>query len=1069
MTARKKYLYSLISVTWILMVSICHGQTPFLKEIPLFQGREDYKVNVVYQDPLGWMWFGTDKGLFRYDGINLDHFTQTDSLADDNITVLHNDGNGMMWIGHKNGKITRYDQHQFEIFRPEEGLGRVEITDIVTDQKGDIWYSTLGEGIFRYNGRYLSNVNSDDGLSDDYVYDIELDTTGAVWLATDYGITCFKDDSADIISMKDGLPDNIVRVIKTGSDGILWVGSEEKGISTYDPDDGTITQIEGWNYGPITGFAMNLKNELWVSTSNEGIVKVLLGEGPGAASYQQITAEQGLVSDRLNGIIRDRENNIWIACRRGVTQALPPVFEFLNQQTGTPFEMVYSFTLDLKGNYWVCSETGLFNGIKDQNSSLEWVNVSEVTGLGNQNFISIYLDPLGSIWTGTYGSGVFRIDPEDYGYSNFTTRDGLNDNNVIHIAGNEQGTWFSTLGGGVSVYNYATSRIESYEDEHLNESYVYATFPVPGGETWIAGSLPSPALIKNDSVSYMDHLDYDFPQLYGIAIDSAGHTWFNTNSRGILCMMKDTILHFGETEGIEFEEIQSIIFDKWDNLVIISNEGIKFFNTRRGIVKNFGENTGLSYRYPVLNAVYTDKNDQVWIGTETGIIKYNPDYLDKISDTPRIFLSTVNLFGQPVTRKKSVYRHNENNFTFGYTGIWFNNPEGLSYRYKLEGYDLDWTYSRRNQPFTYSKLPPGEYTFVAQVSLDNNQWSDSEASVFAFTVKPPFWKRAWFIVLMVLLMISGVLLYIRLRLANLRKARDELEKEVDRRTEEIRTQNEELESQKEEIEAQRDLAEEQRDQIEHQNEEIQASIRYAFRIQTAALPPKSYLNDILGDHFVLNKPRDIVSGDFYWVARRDNHLFFAVGDCTGHGVPGAFMSMLGLTALNDIVKSLDICQAGEILDRLASRIRDSLHQGSADGNTSKDGMDISLCIYEPDTRKLQFAAAHNSLYIINNGELRIVEADNIGIDSYVDESFNFTNHELNLKNDDVLYLFTDGFPDQFGGPKGKKYKYKRFREFLVKIHGETMMRQKWLLDEEIESWKIGHPQLDDIMVMGVKP
>jgi len=260
----------------------------------------------------------------------------------------------------------------------------------------------------------------------------------------------------------------------------------------------------------------------------------------------------------------------------------------------------------------------------------------------------------------------------------------------------------------------------------------------------------------------------------------------------------------------------------------------------------------------------------------------------------------------------------------------------------------------------------------------------------------------------------------------------------------------------------------QKAEFEKHRRELTASLRYAYNIQAALLPSEEFMNHVLPQHFVIFKPRDILSGDFYWLSQKKNKTLVAAADCTGHGVPGAFMSMLGLTALNDIVKSLDICQAGEILDRLASRIRDSLHQGSADGHTSKDGMDISLCIYEPETRKLQFAAAHNDLYIINNGELRTVGSNNIGIDSFVDESFNFTNQELTLDKDDILYLFTDGFPDQFGGPNGKKYKYKRFREFLLKIHGETMIRQKWLLDEEIEAWKIGHPQLDDIMVMGVK-
>jgi serine phosphatase RsbU (regulator of sigma subunit) len=442
--------------------------------------------------------------------------------------------------------------------------------------------------------------------------------------------------------------------------------------------------------------------------------------------------------------------------------------------------------------------------------------------------------------------------------------------------------------------------------------------------------------------------------------------------------------------------------------------------------------------------------------------------LQFIEQKPRVFLSVKNLFYNPIAPDKKRFSYNENNFTFGYTGIWFRNPEGLNYRYMLKGFDLKWNYSNRNQDLTYSQLPAGEYKFMVEVSLDKKNWFSSEDSSFSFRVRPPFWKRLWFIFAMIIIAVSGIYMYINRRLANLEKAKEELEEEVHKRTLEIRNKNEELESQKEEIASQRDHAEEQRDKIELQKEEIQASIRYAHNIQIAVLPPKNQLDTILKDYFILNKPRDIVSGDFYWVARSGSSIFFSVGDCTGHGVPGSFMSMLGLSALNDIVKSLGDCKASSILNLLRDRIRESLHQGGDREMTANDGMDISLCIYTPESKKLQFAAAHNPLYIIRNGELQIIPADKMEIGSYILENVEFTNHELRCESGDQLYLFSDGFPDQFGGENGKKYKYQKFREFLISIQSETMSRQKYLLDEEITKWKGEFPQVDDIMVMGVK-
>ena len=196
------------------------GQTPFLKPHHLFRGKEEYNIKVIYQDPKGWIWFGTDRGLFRFDGINYSRFTISEGLVDDQITALNSTTHDeKLWIGHKNGKITIYDGNKFSHFTPEESLGNVEITDIASDSTGVVWYSTLGEGLYKYDGRYLTNLNTDDGISDNYVYDIEIDKKGTLWLATDNGITHFIQDKCEVISMKDGLNDNIVRALKPSVDG----------------------------------------------------------------------------------------------------------------------------------------------------------------------------------------------------------------------------------------------------------------------------------------------------------------------------------------------------------------------------------------------------------------------------------------------------------------------------------------------------------------------------------------------------------------------------------------------------------------------------------------------------------------------------------------------------------------------------------------------------------------------------------------------------------------------------------------------------------------------------------
>ena len=282
----------------------------------------------------------------------------------------------------------------------------------------------------------------------------------------------------------------------------------------------------------------------------------------------------------------------------------------------------------------------------------------------------------------------------------------------------------------------------------------------------------------------------------------------------------------------------------------------------------------------------------------------------------------------------------------------------------------------------------------------------------------------------------------------------------------LEEQNEQIKKQKTEIESQRDLA-------HQQNKDITDSIEYAKRIQTALLPPMNFIRRNLPEHFILFKPRDIVSGDFYWMMKKDDKIIIAAADCTGHGVPGAFMSMLGTAFLNEIVtkitenKHIYSLQANEILNQLRNYIIESLHQTGAP-NESKDGIDIALCIIDAKKHKLQFAGAHNSLYIIKNNELQVIKGDRMPVSIHQNSHISFTNHEIDIKENDIIYLFSDGFVDQIGGQKERKFMSRSFRELLLQIHHKSMEVQHQLLDKAFEDWRGNNSQLDDILVIGIK-
>lgn len=283
--------------------------------------------------------------------------------------------------------------------------------------------------------------------------------------------------------------------------------------------------------------------------------------------------------------------------------------------------------------------------------------------------------------------------------------------------------------------------------------------------------------------------------------------------------------------------------------------------------------------------------------------------------------------------------------------------------------------------------------------------------------------------------------------------------------EEIQTQSEEILQKNAEIEAQRDFAEEQRDMIVAQNKKITDSIHSAYRIQNAMLSADEEFDDVFNEHFIFYLPKDIVSGDFYWLKKVRDHIVLAAADSTGHGVPGAFMSMLGMAFLTDIVNNRKVTSSGEVLTRMRDRVKQSLNQRGK-RSFSREGMDMAL-IAVSDQGRLQFSGAYNGIVIVRNKQLFEFKGDRMPIGTHFKEKA-FTTHEFQLLAGDCIYLFSDGFIDQFGGQEGRKYLYHNFKQFLVQISDLPMQQQQQKVQNEFERWKSTRVQIDDLLVIGVR-
>ncbi len=281
---------------------------------------------------------------------------------------------------------------------------------------------------------------------------------------------------------------------------------------------------------------------------------------------------------------------------------------------------------------------------------------------------------------------------------------------------------------------------------------------------------------------------------------------------------------------------------------------------------------------------------------------------------------------------------------------------------------------------------------------------------------------------------------------------------------EINQQKEEIQVQAEHLKDANNSITKQKNKIEESHKQIRDSINYASRIQNAIMPNMNLFEDNFSEYFIMFKPKDIVSGDFYWAKKINEYLIFVAADCTGHGIPGAFVSMLGVSLLNEIVRKKEIKKSNQILNELRKEIKISLRQ---DENEIKDGMDLALCIINTKKNELQFSGANNPLYLFRNNELIEFKADRQPIGIYRKEK-DFTNHVFQLEKNDLLYMFSDGYLDQFGGEKGRKFMRKQFKEVLHKNQNRTMIEQKNILNETFENWKKNTEQIDDVLVLGVK-
>ena len=1085
----KKTYYLCVQITLLslFLPRILSAQTTSFISYGVEQGLAQAQVQTIIQDNEANLWIGTLSGLTKYNGKEFKTFLRKDSLAEDWVTTSCKDSKGNLWFGHWAGGVSMYDiktQH-LENLELEAFTQFKTVKAIVQDEQQRMWIATEGAGIFIYNPieKKMITINTKDGLASNNIYSLCLDKKGNMWIATDVGLSVY-DSKARVgastsfsqLNMEKGLLSNRITTLALVNGDEVWAGSADGGVQVLKLNEGfTISSAKqaiensGLIFNTSKGLGANFVNciiedklhNVWVGTTGGGVTKISpfsskdRNEALSNAIVYNYNTKQGLNYFNTNAVFQDIEGNVWIGTDIGLNKYRGERFQIYDEADGILNNLVWTTLCDKDGNVWIGTNEGLseitfsYSSTNHQeNHSIK--NFTSKDGLGSNVVLSSFQDKNGDLWFGTAFGGVSKFDKAKNKFITFNKSDGLAGDLVFAISDDNKGNiWFGTK-EGASKFDLVEKTFRNYTaTDGLGGNNVYRIFKDIKGNLWFGALGGSLSMFDGKGFKTFDEregIHHKF--ILCINEDKKHNLWFGAYGGGLYKYDGSKFTNYNIKEGLATDSPYSIICDNYGRIWIGNSHGIDKFDPSKEKFSHYGKSEGFPGVETNPNAVSMDLNGNLWYGTIMGAVRYCPKEDRPNTVEPQTFIYGLKLFRTKAEFPDDAhFAYNQNHLTFSFVGVSLSNPEKVKYQYKLEGFDKDWisNYTFENEA-VYSNLSPGTYTFMVK-SCNNDETCNIEPAKYKFTISPPFWRTYWFYSLATLFVLLCIFVIDKIRTQKLKASKRLLELTVEERTKEIALKNSEL---------------------AEKNKDITDSIRYAKRIQEAILPPTKVVKQILSESFFLYKPKDIVSGDFYWVDQKDEIIYFAAVDCTGHGVPGAFMSIVGHNLLNQSLNETSMASPAALLDRLNRGVNETLKQ-SSDETKVRDGMDIALCSINMKKMELQFAGAYNPLIIVRQNELIEIKGDNIAIGNYGDNpDQRYTNHIVPILKDDILYVFSDGFADQFGGPDGKKYKLGNFKKTLQGLNNVPIHEQGNALDDIIEGWRKGLMQVDDILVIGVK-
>ena len=981
------------------------------------------------------LYFATFNGLSVYDGLTVKNYNYVNGLPSDPIREIFEDSKGFIWLGFRtkglikwqNGKIIKH-------YTEKDGLPSNTVNAVNEDKNGNILVGTEN-GFSVLEDNKFNNYNFTNGIGDGNILCITV-IGNNIWIGTTIGLSIFNDGIIKPINIElynnQIWPGQTINIIKKDHQNNIWLGTNS-GLIKYDG-------IKFKFYGKRDGLNSVRVQDIYVDENSlligtQGNLFKMEGE-----IFKNIISleKDGLKTNNIRSINKTKDGMYYISTNmNGVFFFDPNSINTITSNEGfMEYEVVNDIKVDNNGSIWVGCKNGLY---KVENGIVVNYFNKENSNIPKNLILDIEFDNDGTMWLvqddivtrfyennfedyskiiGSHITYVKDIEFDNDGTMWLGTTKGLgkfkNDSLIIYDESDGLVRPLSTIGMAAEPCAVTIGK---------NNEIIYCTYG-SGFSIYSSGKFTNFSTENGLANNKVEEIAVDSKNNYWIALDGSGVQMYNGKE----------FKQYTMESGLSSDESYTIYVDDFDKVFVGSwHGGVNYFDGE--LWNSLDSRDGLLFN--TIKTVYGLNGNKYWFGSYGGITSYEP----KIQ-TPSISISSIetpngfyNSLDEIEENKQKFIYDTRSKFTLNTTS--FNTKkEKQKYLVKITRKSKTESLIISSNEYVFQPEKTGKYTLEFQ-SVDRDMNYSDPLKVNISVVGPwyknlataiPFWGF-----LILLISISGY------------------------------SSNQYLSQRR--YTAQ--LKEESRIRLEEKNKEIVDSINYAKRIQDAMMTSESYRKSVIPKSFTFFKPKDVVSGDFYWVFKdKEENVFFTVADCTGHGVPGAFMSMIGTSLLNEIIVEKGIKDTNKILDEMRKQIIKSLNQDTEDDQ--KDGMDISICKLNMKKKTLEFSGAHNPLVIVSGNEISTFKGDSQAVGLETIEIKPFTKHSMKLKKDDMIYIYSDGYQDQFGGENGKKYMTANFKKLLQKISKEDEKKQNKLLEIELANWMKKEEQIDDICIMGVR-